>query len=102
MILVTGDVVLDHNVYAGLRMQPVSESTPGTLFDKQPGGARLAFGLLEQLLPGRVEFGLANVSSPGDFDNWPVSLQVGALWKPVDGMWQLSENLGYGPSPAEE
>ena len=48
-ILVTGDVVLDHNVYAGQRFTPDADATQGMLHRPQPGGALLTLGLLESL-----------------------------------------------------
>ena len=49
MILVTGDVVLDHNIYAGQRFTPDSDAVSGMQYRKQPGGAMLTYGLLEAL-----------------------------------------------------
>jgi hypothetical protein len=95
MILVTGDVVLDHNIYAGQRQTPVSTAAPGTRFDKQPGGAMLTFGLLRQLVPGQVEFGLGNVSV-AELEGWPGTFHAGGLWEPASGIWRLSKHLGYG------
>ena len=37
MILVTGDVVLDHNIYAGQRFTPVSDAACGTKYALQLG-----------------------------------------------------------------
>jgi RyR domain len=96
MILVTGDVVLDQNVYAGQRLTPVSTAKPGTIFDKQPGGAMLAYGLLRELIPNHVQFGLGNVSIQ-DLDGWPCNFHAGGLWEPLNDVWRLSKHLGYGP-----
>src|SRR5436190_1666541 len=48
-ILVTGDVVLDHNLYAGERCTPDSSAETGLQHSAQPGGAMLTYGLLEAL-----------------------------------------------------
>ncbi len=102
MILVTGDVVLDHNIYAGQRLTPVSAAIPGAWFDEQPGGAMLTYGLLQQLAPGQVAFGLGNVSVP-ELMTWPPRFHFGALWEPVDGAWRLSgKPLGYGALVANQ
>ena len=47
-ILVTGDVVLDVNLYAGWRMTPDSDER-GTHVQKTPGGAMITWSLLREL-----------------------------------------------------
>ena len=47
-ILVTGDVVLDHNIYVGKRLNPASIE-PGTAINRVPGGAMLSYSLLRTL-----------------------------------------------------
>jgi len=42
MILVTGDVVLDHNIYTGSRSTPDSDASLGMQHRRQAGGATLA------------------------------------------------------------
>jgi len=101
MILVTGDVVLDHNVYAGERRSPISRKTPGTRFDTQPGGALLTFGLLRELVQDQVAFGLGNVSID-ELEKWPTRFHVGGLWELEDNRWRLSKNLGYGAQREED
>src|SRR3990167_4267132 len=100
MILVTGDVVLDHNIYAGQRLSPSSRSRPGAAFLRQPGGAMLTYALLDKLMPSGVRFGLGNVSVP-ELLGWPPAFHYGALWEAIDGKWSLARHLGYGPPPKD-
>jgi hypothetical protein len=115
MILVTGDVVLDHNIYAGQRFTPDSDSATAMQYRKQPGGAMLTYGLLDALkqatassakgkgVPSTVNvaFGLRETTADA-LQNWPSGFQAGAVWEPFDGPkkgqlhWRLSKNLGYG------
>jgi hypothetical protein len=116
MILVTGDVVLDHNIYAGQRFTPVSDALCGTKYALQPGGAMLVFSLLKaiarstpctdkdqtSLMEEHVSFGLEGITAEALAD-WPPHFHAGAVWEPFDGpekgqsCWRLSKNLGYGP-----
>jgi RyR domain len=110
MILVTGDVVLDHNIYAGQRLTPVSDAPFGTKYSQQPGGAMLVYGLLRALADSasssltlaEVTFGLQEKTREA-LASWPSRFHAGALWEPAQGghkgetRWRLSKNLGYGP-----
>ena len=111
MIPVTGDVVLDHNIYAGQRLTPDSTASPGMQHRSRPGGAMLAYELLKALSASDVAFGLDNVTVEA-LRNWPSAFQAGAVWDPLAGPkngpshWRLSKNLGYGaaaisPYPAK-
>src|SRR4051794_28099020 len=115
-ILVTGDVVLDHNIYAGKRVKPASVE-PGTTIDRVPGGALLSFGLLRalagfapatwsegapKLIDGDIVFGLQQ-KTLGDLQpSWPLSFQAGALWEPTrfpgakEAYWRMTRKLGLG------
>jgi hypothetical protein len=115
MILVTGDVVLDHNIYAGQRFTPVSDVVFGTKYSEQPGGAMLVYSLLEafaisapcteknqsSLTADDLSFGLEEKTA-GALASWPPIFHVGAVWEPFNGPdkgychWGLSKNLGYG------
>jgi hypothetical protein len=101
MILVTGDVVLDQNIYAGQRSTPVSTAKPTTIFEKHHGGAMLVYRLLCELIPNQVEFGLGNKSIADLEKDWPRNFHAGGLWEPADGVWRLSKRLGYGPPSPE-
>ncbi len=103
MILVTGDIVLDHNLYAGTRLTPDDKGGQGSLYHESPGGALLTYGLLKELVPGQVRFGLAQ-TTPGDLRDWPQQFHTRATWhlvpngkEPKDGKhWALDRQLGYG------
>jgi hypothetical protein len=106
-ILVTGDVVLDHNLYMGRRLTTNAEAATGMRYTPKAGGAMLTFGLLDALLPTAkgaprvVTFGLKEpkASSP---DSLPSHFNAGALWDEFDWpkrgqrFWRLSKRLGYG------
>ncbi|MGD0506941.1 MAG: RyR domain-containing protein [Terriglobales bacterium] len=114
MILVTGDLVLDHNIYAGQRLTSDSDATLGMLYRTQLGGANLTYGLLEALertaapAPGGAQFSTTNLlfglkqTTTSDLHDWPRGFHVGAVWDAFDGPekgeshWRLSKNLGYG------
>lgn len=114
MILVTGDIVLDHNIYAGQRSTSDSDAAMGMRYRTQLGGAYLTYGLLEalertagpatsdgQLSGTNLFFGLEQRTTDALRD-WPSDFQVGAVWdayagqKKDESYWRLSKNLGYG------
>ena len=111
-ILVTGDVVLDHNIYVGKRLTPGSNE-PGTVIDRVPGGAMLSYGLLRELAAsapdastegepklgdGDVAFGLQQTSA-ADLQGWPPAFHAGALWEPSrspdskDAYWRVTRKF---------
>ena len=107
MILVTGDVVVDHNIYSGQRLTPDSQATPGMIYTRKPGGAMLTYGMLDalaRLRPGKspeIVFGIANTAE-SDLASWPAGFQSAAIWEPFPGpvkgklYWRLARNVGYG------
>jgi hypothetical protein len=117
MILVTGDVVLDHNIYAGARLAPSADGSPATQYRTEPGGAMLTYGLLQALdqsareaaekrdaaAKSNLTFGLKDMAA-ADLATWPPAFHAGGIWEPfpVPGadknarQWRLSKNLGYG------
>jgi hypothetical protein len=104
MILVTGDVVLDHNVYEGERISPDAPPGNGSHSVPIPGGALLTYGLLNALEPGCARFGLAQTTKE-HLQLWVnQQFHTRALWHPVangdkpkDGKhWALERYLGYG------
>ena len=123
-ILVTGDVVLDHNIYVGKRLKPDSLE-PGTVIDRALGGAMLSYSLLRalavpapdawaegepKLSDGDVAFGLQQREA-ADLQSWPPAFHAGALWEPnrfpgsKDAYWRVTRKLGLGsrdgaPEPA--
>src|SRR3954451_24361133 len=95
MILVTGDVVLDYNVYVGKRPSPSSSEEAGSNFVRRAGGAALTYEVLQSLTPGEVVFGIEG-TDPQQLEKWHTRFHSGALWEPVKGRWRLTRNLGYG------
>src|SRR5690348_10665010 len=103
MIVVSGDVILDHNIYEGERLSPDS-SRRGTRYGREPGGAMLVYGLLEKLLGSEnVRFGF-NETRVTEIAEWPEQFHSRAVWhaveSKVDGQkgvfWSLNKFLGYG------
>jgi hypothetical protein len=114
MILVTGDVVLDHNIYAGKRLASDSDAALGMHYRSQPGGAALTYGLLEAIFSAtrpaaagaesasrEIFFGIKEATKDA-LQNWPIDFKVGAVWEIFDGprkdqhQWRLSKSAGYG------
>ena len=116
-ILVTGDVVLDVNLYVGGRMTPDSEMT-GTQIKKTPGGAMITYTLLRELAGKKPDprltvsslkaedlvFGI-NESTAEKLETWPIGFHASALWEVQEGVvdkkrqkrWYPSKSLlGYG------
>ena len=63
MILVTGDVVLDHNIYAGKRLASDSDAALGMHYRSQPGGAALTYGLLEAMFSAARPAAVGNATA---------------------------------------
>jgi hypothetical protein len=112
-ILVTGDVVLDVNIYSGGRMTPDANEA-GTRVIKTPGGATITHSLLHQLAGKKpdprvtadafwsedVEFGIQEPA------NWPEGFHASTLWEAVEveagkkkekRWFPAKPPLGYGP-----
>jgi len=108
MILVTGDVVLDHNVYEGGRLEPNAPPGNGSYYEPIPGGAMLIYGLLNALDPACVRFGITE-TTPEQLEPWPSQFHAKALWHAVNNLdkkteqhWALEKYLGYGVPEAGE
>jgi hypothetical protein len=101
-ILVTGDVVLDHNIYEGKRLAPDAPPGAGAYYKPMAGGAMLVHDLLNALEPACVRFGLEQ-TTPEQLWDWPKQFHAKALWHTVDNVkketgrhWALDRYLGYG------
>ncbi|NQT85356.1 ATP-binding protein, partial [bacterium] len=100
-ILVTGDVVVDHNIYIGQRVGPDSREKLGTRTVKSLGGAGLLHRIVEAMVAAKgddaeVAFGLKTVG----YNTLPPHLHCYAVWAPDAGVWRLTQPLGYG-APAD-
>lgn len=108
MVLVTGDVVVDHHIYMGERFVPNAPEKTGTQEQTSEGGAGLLYRILEAIgkkrseskdanKPFDVQFGLrADI-----FGKLPPALNGYALWKPFpyeknQKVWRMAQPLGYG------
>jgi hypothetical protein len=105
-ILVTGDVVLDHNIYEGKRLAPDAPPDEGAYYRPMAGGAMLVHELLSALEPACVCFGLEQ-TTPDQMREWPKQFHAEALWHTVDNVkkgtglhWALDRYLGYGEPEA--
>ena len=86
MILVTGDVLLDHNVYEGGRGAPDAPPGNGSRYLPISGGAMLTHNLLKALDSDRVCFGLTP-TEPEQLRSWPGNqFHTSALWHAVDNI----------------
>jgi len=108
MILVTGDVVLDHNVYEGGRLEPNAPSGNGSYYLPIPGGAMLIYELLKALDPKCARFGIEQTAHE-QLQSWPHQFHAQALWHAVDNLekktgrhWALERYLGYGEPKEKE
>jgi hypothetical protein len=113
-VLVTGDVIVDHQIYMGGRFTPNAAEKTGTQEQTSDGGAGLLFQILEAIgkkradisegkepkNPFDAQFGLAE----NIFKKLPPALNGYALWKPFDfnkeekakKVWRMAQALGYG------
>ena len=113
-IVVTGDVVSEHHLYAGDRVSPDEDGRPGTVVREQLGGAAFLHALLDAAFRAgasgpagqwQVQFGLDTNS----LQSLPSRLRTYALWRPAaparpgsgkQTVWRLATPLGFGsPTP---
>jgi hypothetical protein len=113
-VLVTGDVVIDHNIYRGNRDRPASLETLGTHRQTSRGGAKLVFDLLDHV--GRLAAKTSGVGSnkpplfsvtlgleKKSFGKLPTDRQGYGIWRAFpkskgakEKVWRMSDSLGYG------
>ncbi|MBN2103746.1 hypothetical protein JW835_06875 [bacterium] len=109
VILITGDVLIDHHIYLGERNSSSSIQSLGTHIKKTNGGAGLLYKMLEVIshqrnhnekaVPFRVQFGYNKTI----FGKLYTNLHRYALWKPCPlkagsdhFVWRMARTLGYG------
>jgi len=107
LILVTGDLVLDHNIYEGGRLTPDAPPGNGSRYLRMPGGALLTHGLLHGLDSAGVQFGLEQTTA-AKLQSWPEQFHTRSLWRTVDNIkpepgrhWAMERHLGYGEPGAK-
>lgn len=109
LVLVSGDLLVDHQLYDGVR-RPAPLAACQTRLEQTPGGAGLITALLctaatlDKEHPWSVEF---NLNAPSAETNLPESFAVWRLrpQKPGDErnlVWRLSDPLGYGRKRLEQ
>ncbi len=111
MILITGDVVLDHTVYAGQRSEPISAESTGMIYREVLGGAWLTCGILAALRDTAAASGAAPVVDEivfgldGDKEKLRHArpFNYGSVWKLFEETgkkptWRMEMSLGYGAS----
>lgn len=106
-VIVTGDVIHDHQIYLGKRVAPDVVERIGTRISMTHGGAGLLYRVLNEvgahrskgdkpLNPFNVEFGLREDA----FGRLPTSLNGYSIWSPFPlkekSVWRMSQALGYG------
>lgn len=102
-ILVTGDVLRDHHIYAGERNSPKADRRRGMSERREIGGAALIHRLLAEALNGECRVDLQHGQS--DHTGY-------AVWEPVridpadkykdDIVWRTRDKLGYGTAEHEQ
>jgi hypothetical protein len=100
-VLVTGDVVVDHQIYEGRRHHFNQPSGDGVHVHAALGGAALVADLLTHLLPGRSVFLRPSHDGP-DASMLPVDSAY-AFWRPFPRraprerqFWRVAESMGFG------
>ena len=106
MILVSGDVVLDHNLYEGKRLTPDDREARGSQYLEMPGDATHLW--LTETTCGRLGAVWLAQTNEEVLRKWPEQFHTRATWHLVangkelkDGKhWALNQQLGYGDTEA--
>jgi hypothetical protein len=106
-LLVSGDVVVDHHIYEGLRRAPTTERRRGVRDVRELGGAAILVELLKAALASAddASWNVAlGVATPRPDEN-PCGHHAYAVWTPFarertedgrDKVWRASLPMGYG------
>jgi len=111
LVLVTGDVLYDRNIYEGKRATPGSTEPMGTKVIDSRGGAGLLYDIIKKLINGKkdkdnietnqydVEFDL----DLKEIDKLNTCQHSFAFWRPCpkeagskEYVWRITQPLGYG------
>lgn len=106
-VLVTGDVIVDHHIYQGVRATPAASGKLGTVERHTGGGALLLDELLTDIgqLAAKTQSSYSVVSGVkrDGLDCFPSGLHGYGVWqlyatdkKCKDKVWRLAQPLGYG------
>lgn len=109
-IVVAGDIVVDHHLYEGDRLDHRDETLNGVHLVREHGGAVLIQNLIGAVL--RAEATATPVLLGLDLgkSDIPASCSAYALWSPCpksghdakgDHVWRVTKALGYGPKDAD-
>lgn len=91
-LLITGDSLYDHHMYAGCRLQPNDSNKLGTRVMTSPGGYFLIADILRQT-------GFSNSVEIFTQESEPDNQHGYAIWQNHDSVWRVSQKMGYGPKP---
>lgn len=106
-ILITGDLIIDHNIYLGSRLTPASNGSKGTTILESYGGAGLLYCLVNELMKTKafqVQFGfeIPDIKKINQI-NLEKSHHSYSVWTPCpkakaskDKIWRMTQPLGYG------
>ncbi|KHE91959.1 MAG: AAA family ATPase [Candidatus Scalindua rubra] len=116
-VLVTGDVIIDHNIYQGKRVTPDSKERLGTMVVESPGGTNLLYRIISEVSKEvdsntgdetcrySVQFGLDSAC----FKELPAHQNAYALWGlcPEEAgsseiVWRVVDPMGYGGKESED
>lgn len=109
-ILVTGDIVVDHHLYEGGRLDHRDETVNGVHLVREFGGAVLIQKLIGAVLGADAAAGSVALGIDLDKGEIPSSCSAYALWSPcpksahdakAGQVWRVTKALGYGPAIGE-
>ena len=108
-ILVTGDVIVDHHIYQGSRLETSSVERRGTSVVTEVGGAQIIYDILKNQPENSKSIQSDLFFDPivPDVEDFPSQLHAYALWKYYPDKknsgspaWRVEKLLGYGEQTA--
>ncbi|MBN1321820.1 MAG: AAA family ATPase [Thermoleophilia bacterium] len=102
-VVVAGDVVVDHLIYAGTRDRPYAIGRQGTAIRQATGGAKLLFRILQKIgsnpaKPFVPEFGMASTPRSRPVHSYSLLAPFPAGGDRKGSVWRIAGILGYGDS----
>lgn len=112
-IVVAGDVIVDHHVYEGERLNPAAADARGLHVVREHGGAFALCKLIQQVLESQPAHSVEFALNKPDLNAEPCGHHGLAVFKPYaksaaepkKRVWRAGLLMGYGhdnPTPAEE